>query len=95
VDVWSGTSTAQEVRYETSKLLAMRTLIITPVIALLALPASAEDSTIRAPRYSCERWTQSYPDVLKYPGRCSGRLKVRLLRTDWVQFTAWRPFRSS
>jgi hypothetical protein len=52
-------------------------------------------STFRAARYTCERFTQTYPDVLKYEGRYWGRLKVRLLQTDYVQFTAWKPFRSS
>jgi hypothetical protein len=52
-------------------------------------------STHRVPRYTCRRVTQWYPDVLKYRGWYWGRVKVRLLRTDDIQFTPWRRFWSS
>jgi hypothetical protein len=46
-------------------------------------------------RWGCLRLTQWYPDVLKYRGWYYGRVKVRLLQTDDVQYTPWRRFRSS
>jgi hypothetical protein len=52
-------------------------------------------STARMPRYTCRRWTQEYDDVLKYRGWYWGRVRVRLMRTDWVQYTRWRRFWSS
>jgi hypothetical protein len=60
--------------------------------------ANGADRRIRYSRYTvrrgCRRLVQWYPGVLRYGGWYCGRVKVRLLQTDDIQYTRWRRFRS-